>query len=83
MKITREAFEHALDANRLDTRYYDFLIGGPMDWHRCRRAGKTSIVTRDHGRFLIPIAFSLSDLVNISQAEFADGHVDIWFRIVA
>jgi hypothetical protein len=55
--ITREAFEFALDTDRLDIRYYEFLIGDTVfNWHRCRRAGKTRIFTRDQDRVIIPVA---------------------------
>jgi hypothetical protein len=68
--ITREAFEFALDTDRLDTRYYEFLIGDTVfNWHRCRRAGKTRIFTRDHDRVIIPVAFKTNDLVKIAQSS--------------
>jgi hypothetical protein len=80
----REAFEFALDNGRLETRYYEFLLNDTMfKWHLCRRDGPTRILGRDgHTRFIIPIQFKLNDLASISNAEFLNGHVDMWFRII-
>jgi hypothetical protein len=79
--MTREAFEAALDRGRLETRYHEFLLNDlRCKWHACRRDGKTRILGCG---FIIPIEFKLNDSASISNAEFLNGHVDMWFRIIS
>jgi hypothetical protein len=79
--MNREAFEFALDHNSLETRYHEFLLNDTVfKWHLCRRDGPTRILK--DARFLIPIKFKLNDSASISDAEFLNGHVDMWFRIL-
>jgi hypothetical protein len=79
--MTREAFEASLDRGRLETRYHEFLLNDlRCKWHACRRDGKTRILGCG---FIIPIKFKFNDSASISNAEFLNGHVDMWFRIIS
>jgi hypothetical protein len=78
--ITRKIFEAALDGGRLETRMPEFVLNDPdIKWHKCRRNGQTRGF--GHGRFVIPIAFGRNSHAQVTEAEFVNGHIAMWFRI--
>ena len=77
--MTREAFEAALDAGRLETL---MLTRTGEKWYLCRRNGRTQTWKRDSSRFEIPVKFRLRDCIRVKDKHFNNGDVDYWFRIV-
>jgi hypothetical protein len=77
-RMTREAFEGALDSGRLQIRLYS---RGEDKWYSCRRNGRTQTWKKDTARFEIPIKYRFRDTTRVKSDHFYSGVIDNWFRI--